>query len=190
MSFKLLLVSQRNMKKILILIVAVAMILLFPLKVDAAEKQAGQSAGLVQASAESIDDQMRATAIKNVLTRYKSPMVGEAENFIIVANAMDLDPYMLPAIAGVESGFGNALIQGSNNPFGWNVGRTPFPTWSDGIATVGYALRHKYIDRGAESLDAIGHRYAGGSTTWAPKVVGYIAMFEKEEAKVRRYSVL
>lgn len=177
------------MKKLFIALFVLS-IFAFPRSIQAAEKHAGESAALkVQAEA-AHDNHIRITAIENVLKRYDSPMVGEAENFIVVASAMRLDPYMLPAIAGVESGFGKALIQGSNNPFGWNVGRTLFPTWSEGIATVGYALRHKYIDKGAESLDAIGYRYAGGSTTWAPKVVSFIAQFEAEEAKIRRYSLL
>ena len=167
--------------------------LFVPQTVYAGNQIAGHSAVLAHSKGNdtiSHERSIQTDAIKRVLSRNNSPMVGEAENFVIVAHAMDLDPYMLPAIAGVESGFGRAMIQGTHNPFGWNVGRTPFPTWSDGIATVGTALRYKYIDRGADSLDAIGHKYAGGSTTWAPKVRSYIAQFEREEARIRRMSML
>lgn len=179
------------MKKILIL-VAFAIMVLAPQKAYASEKIAGQSASLQIDSVESDsrEEFIRVAAIKSVLARYNSPMIDEAENFVIVANAMDLEPYMLPSMAGVESGFGKLLIPGTNNPFGWNVGRTPFDTWSDGIATVGYALRHKYYDRGAVTMMDIGKIYAGGSITWAPKVETFIAQFEAEEARIRRYSLL
>jgi hypothetical protein len=178
-----------NKITLIVAVMVCALMLLNPQITHASENVAGSSA-VLRGNQNEAEETVHVLAIKNVLSRYNSPMIQEAENFVIVSNALDLDPYLLPAIAGVESGFGNALIHGSNNPFGWNVGRTLFPTWSDGIATVGYALRHKYINKGAESLNDIGYRYAGGSTTWAPKVLGYIQAFEREEAKIRRYSML
>ncbi len=184
---------QNFMKKVITTIFALIAFMLAPQGVQAYSNVADTSAKLVQETQtedESIEDFIRTTAIKNVLTRYKSPMADEAENFVVVAKAMDLDPYMLPSIAGVESGFGRVLIPGTYNPFGWNVGRTPFDTWSDGIATVGYALRHKYYDRGAESMMDVGRIYAGGSVTWAPKVLAYMNKFEEEEQKLRLYFVL
>lgn len=164
---------------------------MLPTAVHADEPMFEASAQLITKSDEDvIDEYIKITAIRNVLSRYDSPMVEEAENFYIVAKAMKLDPYMLPSIAGVESYFGSKLIPGTNNPFGWNVGRTPFPTWGDGIATVGYALRHKYYDKGAESMMDVGKKYAGGSTTWAPKVLSFMNKFEEEEARLRRYLLL
>ncbi len=129
-------------------------------------------------------------AMRAVLHRHRSPLADEVDHFMRIAQENELDPYMLPSIAGVESGFGRVMIDGTHNPFGWNVGRTYFPSWEAGIETVGIALREKYINRGAESLEAIGHRYAGGSTTWAPKVRTFMSKFEREEAKIRRYSML
>ncbi len=179
------------MKRILIGIIVLSIVLSFTRPAHASSSVAGHSAVLISAqSSDSQEKQIQIRAVSRVLARHKSPMADEAENFITVADTMDLDPYMLPAIAGVESGFGRAMIDGTYNPFGWNVGRTPFASWSDGITTVGTALRYKYIDRGADTLDAIGYRYAGGSTTWAPKVRMYIAQFEREEARIRRYNVL
>lgn len=180
------------MKKTLIFALALIVLLMIPSKAEAQEKIADSSAVLhiEEAQNEATEDFIRITAIKNVLARYNSPMITEAENFVIVAEAMNLNPYMLPSMAGVESAFGKRLIPGTHNPFGWNVGRTPFATWSDGIATVGYALRHKYYNKGAQSMMDIGRKYAGGSTTWAPKVERFIVQFEKEEAKIRRYYVL
>jgi hypothetical protein len=137
-----------------------------------------------------MESQIKITAIKNVLTRYNSPLVDEAETFVITARALELDPYLLPSIAGVESGFGLRYIKPTHNVFGYGVGRIPFDNFADGIARVGYALRFKYINRGAENLAQIGHRYAGGSTTWAPKVQSFINAFEREEEKLRRFELL
>lgn len=136
------------------------------------------------------DDHITAQAITRVLSKNGSPMLGDVDGFIRVSNTYDLDPYLLPSIAGIESGFGRVLIPGTHNPFGWNGGRMYFDTWEEGIEAVGSALRFKYMDRGADTLEKIGYKYAGGSTTWAPKVRNQMTRFEREEEKIRRYSML
>lgn len=136
------------------------------------------------------DSRHEVIAIKNVLERYGSPLAAEAETFVVTARALNLDPYLLPSIAGVESGFGDRYIKSTYNVFGYGVGKIPFDNFAHGIAKVGYALRFKYIDAGAETLAQIGHRYAGGSTTWAPNVQNYINVFEREEQKLKRLELL
>ncbi|OGK32061.1 hypothetical protein A3D08_01340 [Candidatus Roizmanbacteria bacterium RIFCSPHIGHO2_02_FULL_43_11] len=136
------------------------------------------------------DNYLPALAIRVVLHRYGSPLAQEAEYFVYAARKNSLEPYMLPAIAGVESGFGQALIRDSYNPFGWGGGRIYFDSWKHGISIVGEALHTRYIMRGAQSVHDIGPRYAGGSQTWAPKVLAYIHAFEEEETRLRRLSVL
>ena len=155
-------------------------------------QEAGASAGLKPQIETSriVDAKIKENAIKNVLADYASPLIGEAEAFVTTARALGLDPYLLPAIAGVESGFGQRYLKHTNNVFGFGVGRIPFDNFADGIARVGYALRFKYINRGAQNLAQIGHMYAGGSTTWAPKVQRYISAFEREEMKLRRFALL
>lgn len=184
-------ISTQIMKNILIAILFTALIGLLPHKVLAFE--AGASAQLettltIDESAQS--DQLKISAIKNVLTRYNSPLAGEAEAFVITARALHLDPYLLPSISGVESGFGLHYIKNTHNVFGFGVGKIPFDNFADGIARVGYALRYKYINRGTENLAQIGHRYAGGSTTWAPKVQHFMNAFEREEQKLSRFDYL
>lgn len=179
------------MKKLMLTLIMTFMFGLMP--TNAFAEEAGASAQLETIAPtvnEKMESQIKITAIKNVLTRYKSPLVDEAETFVITARALELDPYLLPSIAGVESGFGQRYIKPTHNVFGYGVGRIPFDNFADGIARVGYALRFKYINRGAETLAQIGHRYAGGSTTWAPKVQTYINAFEREEEKLRRFDLL
>jgi hypothetical protein len=137
-------------------------------------------------ASQSHNELIKEVAIKRVLLRYNSPLTDSAGTFTMVARALNLDPYLLPSISGVESCFGKRYIPGTYNPFGWNVGRTPFDSWDEGIAIVGHGLKHRYIDRGATTVASIGPRYAGGSTTWAGKVLNFMAEFENEEARIRQ----
>ncbi|OGK22901.1 hypothetical protein A3C24_03495 [Candidatus Roizmanbacteria bacterium RIFCSPHIGHO2_02_FULL_37_24] len=153
-----------------------------------------QSAQLEQFYQSSREDQnklqkelIHTMVIRNVLAKYNSPLVHEAEHFTMVARALKLDPYLLPSITGVESTFAQHMIQGTFNPFGYGKGTIRFTSWSDGISRVGYALKFRYMDKGATSLHEIGHIYAGGSTTWAPKVARIMNTFDEEEERINRY---
>ncbi len=177
-------------KNFVIVLITIALISLTAPAAQA--KEAGASAQLDRTNVQSVDmdSQIKKQAIITVLEKHNSPLADEAEAFMITARALELDPYLLPAIAGVESSFGQRYIKSTHNVFGYGVGRIPFDNFADGIAKVGYALRFKYINRGASNLAQIGHRYAGGSTTWAPKVQNYINAFEKEEDKIRRIRMI
>ena len=123
-------------------------------------------------------------AIVKILQRYNSPLLPYANIFLAVSNRFELDPYLLPAIAGLESYFGNRLIPYTYNPFGWRGGLYYFPDYPTAIFTVGQALREKYIDRGADTIEKIGAIYAE-SPTWAYKVRKIILLFEREERELR-----
>lgn len=177
----------------LLLALSLRGVVFMPTAVNAQEiHEAGASARLDVTSKahEAIEAKIKIRAIQNVLSDYNSPLVAEAEAFVVTARALDLNPYLLPAIAGVESGFGQRYIKHTHNVFGFGVGRTPFDNFADGIARVGYALKFNYINKGASTLAQVGHRYAGGSNTWAPKVQGYMNAFEREEQKLRRFELL
>ncbi len=180
------------MKNILLTFILIVMLGAMPASVSAEEARASAQ---LKTTVDSVSDAQNhaayeITAIKNVLERYGSPLAAEAETFVVTARALNLDPYLLPSIAGVESGFGLRYIKPTHNVFGYGVGKIPFDNFAHGIAKVGYALRFKYINKGAENLAQIGHRYAGGSTTWAPKVQNYINVFEREEEKLKRFELL
>lgn len=162
--------------------------LLFAKPADA-QSIAGSSARLqssIEISKSEIDKKIEIIAVKNVLAKYNSPYIDEAENYVEIAHKHDIDPYLVVSISGVESQFGNRMIKSTNNPFGWGVGRIPFKSWEDGIEVVSSSLKTKYIDKGAETVFDIGPRYAGGSTTWAPKVNMYMQKFEAEQARIEK----
>lgn len=154
-----------------------------------AENQAGDSAQL-SLSVKIAKEEQRAQnlkrkelAIKSVLNRYDSPMADDANSFVEACIKYNLDCYLLPSIAGLESTFGRFIWPNSYNPFGWARGYMMFENWSDSIDTVGKGLRKGYLNRGALSTYEIGPIYSE-SPTWAVRVEWFKREFEKEEKKL------
>ncbi len=125
-------------------------------------------------------------AMIRVLSRYNSPLVGHVDSFIEASKKYELEDYFLVSIAGVESTFAQRMIHGTHNAYGFGGGRIVFTSWEHGIDTVGSKLRENYINKGAQTIDQIGPRYAGGSITWAPKVKHFMKEFKSEEQAILR----
>lgn len=119
-------------------------------------------------------------AVERVLEKYQSPMRQSLDSFFRVCDSNELDCYLLPSIAGLESGFGKYVLAGSYNPFGWGGGYIKFSNWNDAISTVGTGLHQNYIGRGAQTVEQIGSMYAE-SPTWAARVRRYMAEFKAAE---------
>ncbi len=81
----------------------------------------------------------RASALRQFLMDYNSPMYPYAETFVVEADKYDLDWRLVAAISGVESAFGNLSIR-PNNAWGWRGGAggdfNPFDSWNHGIEVV------------------------------------------------------
>lgn len=155
-----------------------------------AVNMAGSSAQLLVESKMSEADraefiyQRKKLAIKIILERYNSPMIGEEDTFIQTCRKYSLDCYLLPSIAGLESTFGRFIWPGSFNPFGWGRGYIMFSSWKEGIDKVGKGLRENYIDKnGLTTVDGIGIIYSE-SPTWAQRVNYFIDLMRKEEEKL------
>ena len=80
----------------------------------------------------------RVVILQNYLFAKKSPLAPSANKFIQVADKYKLDWKLLPAIAGVESGFEKAGNINDFNPFGYMCGSSPcvFDSFEDAIKTV------------------------------------------------------
>lgn len=127
--------------------------------------------------------QKKELAIKNVLEKYNSPLKGEYKTFVDVCKKYNLDCYLLPSIAGLESTFGKFIFPSSYNPFGWGGGYIIFSSWKEAINTVGQKLRENYIDKwGLKTVEEIGPVYSE-SPTWSQRVNFFINEFKKEEKK-------
>ncbi|MEK7610760.1 MAG: hypothetical protein AAB486_00090 [Patescibacteria group bacterium] len=86
----------------------------------------------------------RETKLNKLLIRYHSPLAEQSKTFIAVADKYGLDWRLLPAITGMESTFGQFLIEDSFNPFGWGGGYIYFDSFEDGIDTVGRELAKRF----------------------------------------------
>ncbi len=123
-------------------------------------------------------------AIKNVLTRYGSPMTVSVDAFIKACTTYSLDCYLLPSIAGLESTLGKFVAAGTYNPYGWGRGYIPFKSWDEATLTVAKGLRENYFNKGAQGVYGIAPIYSE-SPTWAPRVEWFMGQFEAEEAKTK-----
>lgn len=118
--------------------------------------------------------------IEKHLTKVKSPMVTAVPTFVEASRRHNLDCYLLPAIAGVESSFGKAVRRGSYNPFGWGNGRIRFQSWDQAIEVVANGLGQKYVQRwGARTPEQIG-RYYAADPRWPRKVRANMAEMQKQ----------
>ena len=127
-----------------------------------------------------LDYGRKKAVIRNILKEYHSPMVGSEEAFIRACVKYELDCYLLPSIAGLESTFGIYTWPGSNNPFGWGQGFIEFKNWDQSIDTVARGLREDYIDQGYVSVEEIGMKYCE-NPAWAGRIRTLMGRFQAEE---------
>lgn len=80
----------------------------------------------------------RVATLRSYLDKKRSPLVGDAETFIRVSDEYGLDWTLLPAIAGVESGFECAGNLHDFNPFGYMCKGRPcaFESYAEAIERV------------------------------------------------------
>ncbi|MCL5411339.1 MAG: glucosaminidase domain-containing protein [Patescibacteria group bacterium] len=120
----------------------------------------------------------RVLKLEKYLNSRNSPMANSAADFVEIADKYNLDWKLLPAIAGVESGYGVAT-PGNFNPFGWNNALTGFANWRESIETVASGLRTNYIREGEITPSKIGPKYAPPSPFWASRVERFMAEIDK-----------
>lgn len=182
------------MKHFIFVLVAFTIITASPRQALAVEKIANSSASLATdtLSGDPIATQeyaIKKITLKRVLGRYNSVLAEKADSFVQVSTKYDIDPYLLPSIAGLESYFAKYMIKGTYNAYGWGGGKIAFNSWDEGIDTIGKTLRERYYDRGAETVSDVGRIYAE-SPTWAVRVQYFMGQFYTEEARARQVLTL
>ncbi len=145
------------------------------------EKIAGSSAipSIPETGQLNAQKDARVAKLRAFLLARHSPMADSAQTFITEADRHGIDWRWVPAIAGVESSFGNAIPVGSYNAYGWANGAYRFQSWDHSIAIVTKALKENYVNRGAETIFEIAPIYAPPSKTWAGKVNFFIAQIDQ-----------
>lgn len=180
------------MEKIKLTLLIIALTFLIPATVSA-ENIAGSSAAIMTSNNKikatviaERDLMVKKKTIKSLIDRYNSPMGDSIDGFLATCERYNLDCYLLPSIATLESTLGRFVWPDSYNAFGWGGGYIMFDNWNEGIDAVGKGLRNNYINKGALSIEQIGKIYSE-SPTWAQRVVWIKRQFEIEEEKNQLY---
>jgi hypothetical protein len=141
--------------------------------------EAGASAKITPSleSAEVLDS--RTVRLAEFLLAKNSPLAEFAADFVNSADQFSVDWRLLPAISGLESGFGKAIQPDSYNAYGWGNGRIIFTDWPDSINKVTLALAQKYYQQGLDTPEKIGPVYAPPCFDWAPRINFIMAQIEE-----------
>ncbi len=180
------------MGKIKLIVVFLILLFGFPQSISASVKEAGSSAQVISLGKktapadDTVEINLKRNVIREVLAQYNSPLLDQTDAFIETCTKYKIDCYLLPSIAGLESGFGKHILQGSFNPFGWGGGLLIFDSWADCIDAVGAGLAQNYIARGADTIEKMGPIYAA-SPTWAVRVRFFHNEFVAMEAEKQLY---
>lgn len=140
-----------------------------------AEEKVSEASATVFPQKEVEDE--REEKLRKFLKTYNSPLAAYSHFLVKTADQYYLDWKLLPAICGVETGFGNRAPFNSFNAYGWNNGKYYFKDWPDGIEIVSKALKENYIDRGVKTVEQIGPIYAT-SPLWAQGVAYFMRKIE------------
>jgi len=172
------------MKKLLI-VLSIFLMLMGSRGVAYATEPASQSSATFSGVVVEKPVDKRAQFLKSYLDAYDSPLAPYAQDFVDNADRYQLDWRLLPAISGVESGFGKKIPAYSYNAWGWGIyGNSVlrFNSWPEAIQTISKGLREGYLrDNPDSSPFIIGPTYAA-STTWAVRVnsfmdqIGYFSL--------------
>lgn len=162
-------------KKVVILILLVLPILVSSKQV--AGQYVVENAIPEQIEARKLDGQAKILA--DYLAKFDSPLRYHAQDFVDASREYGLDWKLVPAIAGVESTFGQ-FIPGGYNAWGWGVYGTQaiyFNSWREGIYAVSRGLRENYLNKGLIDPYSINRIYAA-SPYWGGKVAYFMRDLE------------
>ncbi len=157
-------------QKIVQTLFTVIFLLTFPQFTFANEKISENSAELRSYNGSNINNHY-SYLIKNLVVaeffeKYSSPLAKKSSAFISSCIKYQIDCYLLPSIAAIESYYGKRYIKEYNNPFGWGGGYYRFKNLEEAIDVVSKRLKNRYIARGATNLKLIGKYYSTDPNWW------------------------
>lgn len=123
---------------------------------------------------------LTAQDIDTFLTAKGSPLAGHGATFVAQGKAWNVDPRLIVAIAGAETGFGVHTCA-ANNAWNWFWGgtcaRSPFDSWDAGIATVTKYVRLSKLNQGRTTIPLFqqtpGAYCHSGCDSWIPNVTTF-----------------
>lgn len=99
--------------------------------------------------------------IDRYLEQHDSPMMGLGKEFWEQGRRHKVDPRLLVAISGNETGFGR-LLTSRYNAFNWfyrGIWDSHYSSWSEAITSVTRGIRQYYFEEGRTSIEALGAKY-------------------------------
>lgn len=118
----------------------------------------------------------RPLLVEKFLRKYNSPMQGNGELIVELADRYGIDWKLVPAIAFQESSLGKVMPKGSFNAWGWAIytgknSGAAFDSWAHAIETVTRGLANDYYKRELKTPLQIQSRYTPQSNgSWAEAV--------------------
>lgn len=107
------------------------------------------------------EGRVSAAFVDGYLEQKDSPLVGLGMEFWGRGRQYNVDPRLLVAIAGNETGFGRILTS-RYNPFNWfyrGMWDSHFESWPEAIEAVARGIRRHYLDEGRTTVATLGAKY-------------------------------
>jgi len=109
----------------------------------------------------------RVGVLEKFFEKYDSPLMGEAQNFVEMADEKGLDYRLLPAISCMESTCGRFIIPETYNAWGWGMSESAlrngtylrFDSWEEAIETVGEGIAKNYANKGLNTPEKMAPVY-------------------------------
>ena len=127
----------------------------------------------------------RATLLREYLTSKRSPLADATNDFLQTSDKYGLDWTIIPAIAGVESGFEKAGNTSDYNPFGYMCKGRPcrFESFAEAIETIGKSIGtsrayQKYRNTGSILELAKVYNYVSPED-WTSKIIKFQQQIKK-----------
>lgn len=91
---------------------------------------------IIKSLYQQITDLREAILIDRYFIAQDMPLVGQGMAFAVASNECGVDPFLLPAIAVIESNGGRRMKLGTWNAWGWGDGQIAFESFQDGILYI------------------------------------------------------
>lgn len=122
-----------------------------------------------------IEEDRRVETLGAYLESKNSPLAEFANDFVEAADKYEVDYRLLPAIAGIESNFGQVQLADSYNPFGWGGGYIYFDSFDEAIWTVSKELYERAFVLGVDTPRELAPSYCPpNSLRWTTAVEGFM----------------
>lgn len=125
----------------------------------------------------------RPLVIEKYFARYNSPMTGLGQFIVTTADAYDVDPYLVVAIAQQESNVGKLMPPDCYNAWGWGIhsaGTLCFDNWEEGISTFIRGIAESYHAYNLYTPEELMSKYVPHSPegAWAKGVGQFLSDLE------------